>query len=268
MSAGADGVVASCRGASVAFPDGRFAVRDLTLEVARGETLVLLGRSGSGKTTTLRLLNALELPTSGEVLVEGKATRDWEPHRLRRRIGYVIQDIGLFPHFTVERNVALLPTLERWEPQRIRARVLEMLALVGLEPELFLHRYPRELSGGQRQRVGIARALAADPALLLMDEPFGALDPLTRDALGTAYRTLHERLGMTTVMVTHDMEEAVLLADRIVVVSGGRIVADDSPAALMAGSANAEAAALAAMPRRRAARVQALLGASGPQSHG
>ena len=232
MSAGADGVVASCRGASVAFPDGRFAVRDLTLEVARGETLVLLGRSGSGKTTTLRLLNALELPTSGEVLVEGKATRDWEPHRLRRRIGYVIQDIGLFPHFTVERNVALLPTLERWEPQRIRARVLEMLALVGLEPELFLHRYPRELSGGQRQRVGIARALAADPALLLMDEPFGALDPLTRAELQREFKALCARLGKTIVFVTHDVREALLLGTRLALLAEGRLVFAGAPGEL------------------------------------
>jgi osmoprotectant transport system ATP-binding protein len=205
---------------------------DLTLDVARGETLVLLGRSGSGKTTTLKLLNALVLPTSGEVVVEGRATREWEPHRLRRRIGYVIQDIGLFPHFTVERNVALLPSLERWEPARVRARVAEMLNLVGLEPSLFLHRYPRELSGGQRQRVGIARALAADPDLLLMDEPFGALDPLTRAELQREFKALCRRLGKTIVFVTHDVREALLLGDRLALLAEGRLVFAGAPAEL------------------------------------
>jgi osmoprotectant transport system ATP-binding protein len=224
VSPGPDDLVASCSAASVALPDGRFAVRDLTLEVARGETLVLLGRSGSGKTTTLKLLNALLLPTSGEVVVEGRATGDWEPHRLRRRIGYVIQDVGLFPHFTVERNVALLPALERWDPQRIRARVRELLVLMGLEPHLFLHRYPRELSGGQRQRVGIARALGADPALLLMDEPFGALDPLTRAELQREFRALCARLGKTIVFVTHDVREALLLGTRVALLADGRVV--------------------------------------------
>jgi osmoprotectant transport system ATP-binding protein len=210
--------------ASVALPDGRLALRDLTLDVARGETLVLLGRSGSGKTTTLKLLNALLLPTSGDVVVEGRSTRDWEPHRLRRRIGYVIQDIGLFPHFTVERNVGLLPVLERWERPRIRARVLEMLALVGLDPDRFLQRYPRELSGGERQRVGIARALAADPALLLMDEPFGALDPLTRAELQREFKALCARLGKTIVFVTHDVREALLLGTRVALLAEGRLV--------------------------------------------
>ena len=223
MSPGADGVVASCRGASVALPDGGFALRDLTLDVARGETLVLLGRSGSGKTTTLRLLNALRLPTAGEVVVEGRATRDWEPHRLRRRIGYVIQDVGLFPHFTVERNVALVPALERWEPARVHSRVLEMLALVGLDPDRFLARFPRELSGGERQRVGIARALAADPAMLLMDEPFGALDPLTRAELQREFKALCARLGKTIVFVTHDVREALLLGTRIALLAEGRL---------------------------------------------
>jgi len=223
VSPGADGAVASCRGACVALPGGGFAVNDLTLDVARGETLVLLGRSGSGKTTTLRLLNALQLPTMGEVVVEGRPTRDWEPHVLRRRIGYVIQDIGLFPHFTVERNVALLPTLERWEPARVRARVLEMLALVGLDAARFLNRYPRELSGGERQRVGIARALAADPALLLMDEPFGALDPLTRAELQREFKALCARLGKTIVFVTHDVREALLLGTRIALLAAGSL---------------------------------------------
>jgi osmoprotectant transport system ATP-binding protein len=238
-------VVASCRGASVALPDGRFAVRDVTLDVARGETLVLLGRSGSGKTTMLKLLNALLLPTSGEVVVEGRATRDWEPHRLRRGIGYVIQEIGLFPHFTVERNVALVPALERWAPQRIRARVREMMVLVGLEPHLFLPRYPRELSGGQRQRVGIARALTADPALLLMDEPFGALDPLTRAELQREFKALCARLGKTIVFVTHDVREAVLLGTRLALLAEGRLVFAGAPGELR-GAPHPEARAFAA----------------------
>jgi len=237
--------VASCRGASVAFADGGFALRDLTLDVGRGETLVLLGRSGSGKTTTLKLLNALVLPTSGEVVVEGRATREWEPHRLRRRIGYVIQDIGLFPHFTVERNVALLPSLERWAPERVRARVDEMLSLVGLEPASFRHRYPRELSGGQRQRVGIARALAADPGLLLMDEPFGALDPLTRAELQREFKALCRRLGKTIVFVTHDVREALLLGDRVALLAEGRL-AFAGPAHELRRAEHPEARAFAA----------------------
>ena len=245
MSPGPEAVVASCRGASVAFADNRFALRDLTLDVARGETLVLLGRSGSGKTTTLKLLNALVLPTSGEVVVEGRATREWEPHRLRRRIGYVIQDIGLFPHFTVERNVALLPVLERWEPDRVRARVTEMLRLVGLEPSTFLRRFPRELSGGQRQRVGIARALAADPDLLLMDEPFGALDPLTRAELQREFKALCRRLGKTIVFVTHDVREAMLLGDRLALLHEGRLAFAGAPDELRR-AAHPEARAFAA----------------------
>lgn len=245
MSPAADEAVASCRGASVAFPDGRFAVRDLTLDVARGEILVLLGRSGCGKTTTLKLLNALLLPTAGEVVVEGRATRAWEPHRLRRRIGYVIQDIGLFPHFTVERNVALVPTLERWEPERVRARVAEMLALVGLDPSTFVGRYPRELSGGQRQRVGIARALAADPALLLMDEPFGALDPLTRAELQRELKALCARLGKTVVFVTHDVREALFLGRRVALLAEGRVAFTGPPGELRR-SEHPEARAFAA----------------------
>jgi osmoprotectant transport system ATP-binding protein len=224
VSPAADGAIAGCRGVAVALPDGRFAVRDLTLEIRRGETLVLLGRSGSGKTTTLRLFNALLLPTAGEVVVEGVSTREWEPYRLRRRIGYVIQDVGLFPHFTVGRNVALVPTLEGWAPAAIAARVHELLSLVGLEPERFHDRYPRELSGGQRQRVGIARALAADPALLLLDEPFGALDPLTRAELQREFKSLCSRLGKTAVFVTHDVREALLLGTRLALLADGQLV--------------------------------------------
>src|ERR1035437_8726205 len=182
----------------------------LNLRVQRGETLVLLGRSGSGKTTTLKLVNRLLTPTGGEVRVNGAPTAEGDVIRLRRSIGYVIQDVGLFPHFTVERNIALVPTIEGWPEERIRKRVQELLRIVGLEVQM-ASRYPRELSGGQRQRVGVARALAADPAILLMDEPFGALDPLTRDELQREFLALQLRLNKTVVFVTHDLREALRL---------------------------------------------------------
>ena len=206
-------------------PDGaRPLVRDLNLAVRRGETLVLLGRSGSGKTTTLKLINRLLEPTSGEVLVEGKRTTEWDPIKLRRHIGYVIQEIGLFPHFTVERNVGVVPALEGWEPERIRARTEELLLLVGLTPAEFGHRRPHELSGGQRQRVGVARALAADPPILLMDEPFGALDPVTRAEMQREFRALKERLNKTIVFVTHDLREAMMMGTRVALLAEGRLV--------------------------------------------
>jgi len=184
-----------------------------------------LGRSGSGKTTTLKLINRLLEPTSGEVLVEGRRTTDWDPICLRRRIGYVIQEVGLFPHFTIARNVGLVPSLEGWEAPRVQARVQEMLRLVGLDPGQFAPRRPHELSGGQRQRVGVARALAADPPILLMDEPFGALDPVTRAELQQEFRQLAARLGKTIVFVTHDVREALLLGTRIALLAGGKLVA-------------------------------------------
>jgi len=217
------------RAVSYQLPSGRALLCDLSLEVRRGETLVLLGRSGSGKTTTLKLINRLLEPTQGEVVVEGRATTEADPIRLRRRIGYVIQEVGLFPHFSVERNIALVPGLEGWTGERTRARVRELLELVGLEPKQFAARYPRELSGGQRQRVGVARALAADPPLLLMDEPFGALDPLTRAELQGEFQRLKQRLQKTIVFVTHDLHEALRLATRVALLEAGRLVGVYTP---------------------------------------
>jgi osmoprotectant transport system ATP-binding protein len=203
-------------------------LHDLNLAVERGETLVLLGRSGSGKTTTLRLINRLLSPTAGDIVIEGRSTREWNVIRLRRMIGYVIQEVGLFPHFTVERNIAVLPRLEGWPAERIQARVNELLSLVGLDPSL-LSRYPRELSGGQRQRVGVARALGADPPILLMDEPFGALDPLTRSELQREFLSLQKRLRKTVVFVTHVVREALLLGDRIALMENGHLTALCTP---------------------------------------
>jgi osmoprotectant transport system ATP-binding protein len=204
-------------------------ISDLDLTINRGETLVLLGESGCGKTTTLRLVNRLLLPTRGEVLVEGKPTVEWDAISLRRRTGYVIQEAGLFPHFTVERNVALVPRLEGWEEGRVGVRVRELLRLVGLDPETFAQRFPAELSGGQRQRVGVARALASEPPLLLMDEPFGALDPLTRASLQREFKTLSANLGKTVIFVTHDVREALLLGSRIGLMRAGRLVLLETP---------------------------------------
>jgi osmoprotectant transport system ATP-binding protein len=210
-------------------PHPRILVSDVSLAIAPGETVVLLGRSGSGKTTLLRLINRMLAPTSGTVLVQGRATTAWNPFHLRRGIGYVIQEAGLFPHFTVAQNIALVPTLEHWDAPRIAARVAELLQLVGLAGEDFASRYPRQLSGGQRQRVGVARALAADPPILLMDEPFGALDPVTRAELQREFAALARRLGKTIVFVTHDLREALLLASRIVLLERGSIVALEAP---------------------------------------
>jgi osmoprotectant transport system ATP-binding protein len=208
--------------------NGRELLHDLNLEVRRGETLVLLGRSGSGKTTTLKLINRLLPPSAGEVLVEGRSTRKWDVIRLRRMIGYVIQDVGLFPHFTVARNIGLVPQIENWPPDRIRQRVGELLGLVGLDISL-VERYPRELSGGQRQRVGVARALAADPPILLMDEPFGALDPITRAELQREFLALQGRLRKTVVFVTHDLREALLLGTRIALMEDGKLISVNTP---------------------------------------
>ena len=204
-------------------------ISDLNLVVEEGETLVLLGESGCGKTTTLKLVNRLLAPSSGEVFVEGKATTAWDPIALRRRTGYVIQEGGLFPHFTILRNVGLVPKLSGWDESRINDRTRELLQLVGLNPDQFAHRYPSELSGGQRQRVGVARALAADPPLLLLDEPFGALDPLTRASLQREFATLARNLGKTAILVTHDVREALLLGSRIALMHAGKVEVVEPP---------------------------------------
>jgi osmoprotectant transport system ATP-binding protein len=199
-------------------------LHDFTLTVESGETLALVGASGAGKTTVLKLVNRLLLPHAGQVRVQGRDTREWDPIRLRRSIGYVIQDVGLFPHLTVAENIALVPCLERWDSGRVSARVGELLALIGLADGEFGPRWPDELSGGQRQRVGVARALAANPPVLLMDEPFGALDPITRRQLQDEFRRIQSALGKTVLLVTHDMAEAMALADRIGVLDCGRLI--------------------------------------------
>src|ERR1700738_597556 len=204
-------------------------VSDISFSVASGQTLFLLGRSGSGKTTLLKLINCLLVPTAGQVIVRGRPTTEWDPIRLRRSVGYVIQEAGLFPHFTVAQNIALVPTLEKWDAARVESRVNELLALVGLDPAEFPSRKPHELSGGQRQRVGVARALAANPPILLMDEPFGALDPVTRAELQREFTALAHRLKKTIVFVTHDLREALLLASRIILLEKGRVVASAKP---------------------------------------
>ena len=210
--------------------EGRVLLANLNLHIQRGETLVLLGRSGSGKTTTLKLINGLLVCQDGKIVVDGKSLAEWDLIRLRRHIGYAIQDVGLFPHFTIERNVGLVPQLEKWPPEKIRARTEKLLELVGLPPSQFRNRYPNQLSGGQRQRVGLGRALASDPPILLMDEPFGALDPLTRAGIQKEFKNLQQRLNKTVVFVTHDVREAMFLATRIAVLDSGRLLGVYSPA--------------------------------------
>jgi len=214
--------------ASYATAESGTLVSDLNLKIRGGETMILLGRSGAGKSTTLKLINRMLDPTCGQVRVLGKPTVDWEPTELRRRIGYVIQEIGLFPHWTVARNIETVPRLLGWERQRIATRTNELLQAVGMPAQEFRNRYPHELSGGQRQRVGLARALAADPPILIMDEPFGALDPLTRAEVQYEFRRLQEKLRKTAVIVTHDLVEALTLGDRIAVVEEGKIIGDYS----------------------------------------
>jgi len=234
--------------------DGRAAVDSLSLSIARGSFVALVGGSGSGKTTLLKTVNRLVQPDGGSVSIDGEDIAGLPPPLLRRRIGYVFQNVGLFPHMSVAENIAIGFRLDRRDPGD---RVAALLDLVDL-PRDMAGRMPDALSGGQRQRVGVARALALEPALMLMDEPFGALDPVTRDQLGTAYRALHDRLGLTTLLVTHDMAEALLLADRVLVMAAGRIVADATPQALLAGRAGAGADALVAVPRAQAERLRRL----------
>ncbi len=204
-------------------------LENINLQISEGEFLILLGESGCGKTTTLKLINRLIEPTDGEVFVEGKSTKDWDSIRLRRKIGYVLQEGGLFPHFTVEKNVAVVPDLENWETPKTVSRVSELLELVGLNPNKFAARFPHELSGGQRQRVGVARALAADPDLLLLDEPFGALDAITRTNLQKEFAALVKDLGKTAVFVTHDLHEAFILGTRICLMDKGKILLVETP---------------------------------------
>jgi osmoprotectant transport system ATP-binding protein len=233
------------------------AVADVSLTIEAGEFVAMVGGSGSGKTTTLKTINGLIRPDSGQVRVDGGTPGDEAPHLLRRRIGYVFQEVGLFPHLSVAENIAITPKLMGQSRAAMAARVDELLDLVSL-PRDFAARAPAALSGGQRQRVGVARALAAGPRIMLMDEPFGALDPVTRDGLGAEYRRLHDQLGLTTLMVTHDITEAVLLADRIVIMDKGSVKADGTPAALLS-SPKADVRALIETPRRQAERVRARL---------
>jgi osmoprotectant transport system ATP-binding protein len=217
------------RDVSFTRPGGPRVLDHFSLSVETGDVLALVGRSGSGKTTLLKLVNRLLMPDGGGVLVEGRDTREWEPIRLRRRVGYVLQEVGLFPHLNVANNVAVVPRLEGWQRDRIDARVHELLELVGLGAQQFATRWPDELSGGQRQRVGVARALAVDPPVLLMDEPFGALDPLTRAELHAEFHRIQAHVRKSVIIVTHDMGEAFALGDRVGVIEEGRLIACDRP---------------------------------------
>ncbi|MFQ5529732.1 MAG: ABC transporter ATP-binding protein [Gemmatimonadota bacterium] len=246
---------------SKTFDEGRsFAVRGVNLEIPEGMLLVLLGESGCGKTTTLKMINRLVDLSAGRILVGGEDIQATDPVQLRRRIGYVFQEIGLFPHMTVADNIGTLPRLLRWSRQETNQRIRELLEMVGLGAAELESRYPRELSGGQRQRVGVARALAARPKVLLMDEPFGALDPITRDELQDQFKSLQGTLGLTVVLVTHDMTEALLLADRVVVMKEGRIVGEGTPAELMTKAQDPYVKKLMDMPKRQAGRVDRISG--------
>jgi osmoprotectant transport system ATP-binding protein len=240
------------------------AVDRLSLTVRRGELLVLLGGSGCGKTTTLKMVNRLIEPTAGHVRIDGVDTATVLPHELRRHIGYCFQRIGLFPHFTVAENIAVTPRLIGWEPTRTARRVDELLELVELDSATFRHRYPAELSGGQQQRVGVARALAAEPGVMLLDEPFGALDPLTRDRLQQSFQEIRRRLNLTAMFVTHDMVEALLLGDRIAVMRAGQLVQIGTPHELLHDPADEYVAELMATPSRQADAVASLRGNTEP----
>ena len=239
------------------------AVRDLSLTVDEGELLVLLGGSGSGKTTTLKMINRLIEPSAGSVLVDGRDVAELAPHDLRRRIGYAFQQVGLFPHMTVAENIEVTPALLGWTEDKLRRRVDELLALVELDPDETRDRRPDQLSGGQQQRVGVARALAARPRLMLLDEPFGALDPLTRHRLQESFVRIRRELGLTAVFVTHDMVEALVLGDRIAVLQAGRLVQVGTPRTLMREPANDYVRQLLDTPRREAQLVESLLAREG-----
>ncbi len=237
---------------------GTYSVRDVSLTVPTGSLLVLLGGSGCGKTTTLKMINRLIEPTAGRIEIDGRDVQTLDPVELRRGIGYVLQGIGLFPHMTVADNVAVVPRLLGWPPARIAARIDEMLTLVRLPPDEYRDRFPHQLSGGQQQRIGFARALAAGPRVMLLDEPFGALDPVTRDELREEFLAIRRRLNLTAVMVTHDMTEALLSADRIAVLNGGRLLRLGTSRELLTNPGDPFVAALMATPRRQADRLDAL----------
>jgi osmoprotectant transport system ATP-binding protein len=247
----------SVENASKRFGDGRLVLDGVSLAIEAGEFVAVVGPSGSGKTTLLRLINRLADPSAGSVRIGGADAASLDPIGLRRRIGYVFQEVGLFPHMTVAENIAITPRLLGWEKARMAARVDELLALVRLDAG-YRTRLPHQLSGGERQRVGLARALAAGPETVLMDEPFAALDPLTRDALGQDYRALHDKLGLTTLMITHDMVEALGLADRIAVLLDGAVVAEGAPAAMI-DHTHPYVRELMQAPRNIARRVDALI---------
>jgi osmoprotectant transport system ATP-binding protein len=258
----------SLRSVRKTYPGDVHAVDGLSLEVARGETLVLLGASGCGKTTTLKMINRLVECTGGEIWVDGQDVRETDPVLLRRHIGYVFQGIGLFPHWSVAANVAAVPSLLGWAPERIEARVDTLLDLVGLPAAEYRTRRPSELSGGQQQRVGVARALAAEAQVLLMDEPFGAVDPVTRDALQQELMRMRAQLDLTIVLVTHDVTEALLLADRVAVLGAGRLHQVGRPSELFAHPATEDVARLLEMPRRQADRLHAIAHATGEKDGG
>lgn len=244
---------------SKSYASGNAAVCDMSLDIEGQEFVVLIGPSGSGKSTTLTLINRLIEPSAGSIEIDGEDIAHADPAKLRRHIGFVFQGVGLFPHLSVAENIGITPRLLRWERRRVAERTRELLQLVRLPPERYAARYPRELSGGEQQRVGLARALAAEPKILLMDEPFGALDPLVRDELGAEVRRIHDRLGLTTVLVTHDMTEALLLADRIIVIHDGSIMQSGAPAQLVTSPAGALVREMIESPRRRAVRLAEIL---------